>query len=171
MKVKSGKAKDDDKVQSEKPVNFGDMISADHMVVNEHLSSHDSKRFIVSIYDRATQWLEASPVASKDAHTTRAALRDFAGAVNSKFFYSDNAGELVMAAKSLELRHDTGTDNRPQTNGVIERQNRNILEGTRAALCEAGLEHKFWSHAMQCWCTLNNVFRIHEKDGLTPWQR
>ena len=120
MKVKSGKSKDDDKVHFENPIKFGDMITADHMVVNEHDSSHDSKRFIVSCYDRATQWPEASPVASKDAHITRAALRDFADTTNPELFYSDNAGGLVMTAKSFDWRHDTGTDNRPQTNGVID---------------------------------------------------
>ena len=116
-------------------------------------------------------WLDAKPVASKDAHTTRVALRDFAGTCNPKLFYSDNAGEFKQAAASLEWRHDTGTDNRPATNSVIERQNRNILEGTRTALYKAGLEHKFWSRAIQCWCFLSNVSRVHESDGKTVWKR
>ena len=171
MKARHAKTSEKDLVHPAKPVMFGDMVTADHMVLNEHDSSHDSKRFVVTCYDRATQWLEASPVASKDAHTTRAALRDFAGTCNPKLFYSDNAQELVQAAKSLEWRHDTGTDNRPQTNGVIERQNRNILEGTRASLCEAGLEHKFWSQAMQCWCTLINAPCVHDAGAKIPWQR
>ena len=141
------------------------------MVLNERDKSHDDRRFIVNCYDRATMWLEASPCTSKDAHTTRAVLRDFAGTCNPKLFYSDNAGELLRAAEQLGWRHDTATDNRPATNGVIERQNRNVLEGTRSSLHESGLEHRFWSQAMACWCFLNNVTRRHDKDNLTPWQR
>ena len=120
QRARHGQTSEKDRVHSEKPVNFGDMITADHMVLNEHDSSHDSKRFVVSCYDRATQWIEAIPVASKDAHTTRAALRDFAGTCNPKLFYSDNAQELAGAAKSLGCKHDMGIDIRPRANGVIE---------------------------------------------------
>ena len=78
MKARSGKVRSEDRTHSEKPVEFGDLITADHMVLNERDMSHDSKRFVISCYDRATMWLDAKPVASKDAHTTRVALRDFA---------------------------------------------------------------------------------------------
>ena len=145
-----------DRTHSDPPVKFGDLITADHMVLNERDKSHDDQRFVVTMYDRATMWLEARPRPSKDAHSTRAALRDFAGSINPKLFYSDNGLELVKAAAELQWRHDTATDHRPATNGVIERQNRNVLEGTRASLYESGLEHRCWSQAMQCWCSLNN---------------
>ena len=111
------------------PKNFGDLFTADHVVFSERDGSHDGQRFLLTIYDRGTQWLEAKPCPSKDAQTSKMALRDFAGSTEPKLFYSDNSGELKEAAKSLGWSHDTATDNRPATNGVIERQNRNMFEG------------------------------------------
>ncbi len=99
------------------------------------------------------------------------ALQDFAGSVVPKLTYSDNSKELISSIRSLGWSHDLATDNRPQTNGVIERQNRNILEGLRSSLWESGLEHKCWSQAATTWCHLNNFSRVDPKDGLTSWQR
>ena len=55
------------------------MLTADHVVFSTRDQSHDSKRYLLTIYDRATAWLEASPCPSKDAQVTKMALRDFAG--------------------------------------------------------------------------------------------
>ncbi len=96
-------------------------------------------------------------------------LRDFLGvpeasdagpggpAARKPLLYTDNSGEFQMAAKKLGWLHDHASDNRPATNGVIERCNRKILEGFRSALHESGLEHKLWSQAVCCWCQLYNL--------------
>ena len=126
---------------------------------------------MVSCFRRAAPSLEAIPCSSKDAHSTKAAIHDVCGPTTPKLLYSDNARELVAAGKALGWWHDYSTDNRPASNGVVERQNRNVLEGLRSILLESGLEHKFWSQAVQCWCFLNNTTRVHEKDNMTPYQR
>ena len=153
------------------PKVFGDLVTADHVVFSTRDKSHDDKRYLLSIYDRATQWVEATPCPSKDRATTKMALRDFVGSSPLKMLYSDNSGEIREAAKDLGWLHDTSTDNRPQTNGVIERQNRNILEGLRATLYESGLEHRFWSQAVAAWCVLHNVTKGEDINMVTPWQR
>ena len=153
------------------PKDFGDLVTADHVVFSQRDASHDNKRFLLSVYDRATQWVEATPCPAKDSATTKMALRDFMGSKPLKLLYSDNSGEIKEAAKSLGWMHDTSTDNRPQTNGVIERQNRNILEGLRCTLYESGLEHKFWSQAVVTWCILNNITKGEDMNMVTPWMR
>ena len=77
------------------------MLTADHVVFSTRDQSHDSKRYLLTIYDRATAWLEASPCPSKDARVTKMALREFAGISKVGLLYSDNSGEIVEAAKSL----------------------------------------------------------------------
>ena len=123
------------------------------------------------MFDRGTRWIEVCPCASKDTIATKLALQDFAGTTVPKLVYTDNSGEFKTAIKQLGWLHDSSTDNRPQTNGVIERQNRNILEGTRSTLYVSGLEHKFWSQAATTWCQIHNFIKVDESDGLTPWQR
>ncbi len=112
------------------------------MVLNDRDTSHDKMKFLLSIYDRGTRWLEVFPAASKDAAATKMSLQDFAGSVAPQLIYTDNSNELYSAIRLLGWKHDHSTDNRPQTNGVIERQNRNVLEGLRSSLWESGLEHK-----------------------------
>ena len=133
QKARSGRVGDKDRTHSDPPVDFGDIIAADHLVLDGRDQSHDAKRVALTCYDRATMWLESVPCTSKDASTTRTALRDFAGSCNPKLFYSDNSGELVKAALELEWRHDTSTENRPATNGVIERHNHSVATKAPAA--------------------------------------
>ena len=121
-----------DKASSAKPEAFGDLITADHVVFGERDASHDAKRVVLTCYDRYSGGIEAIPCPRKTTHSTTLALKDFAGSTTPKLFYSDNSGELVEAAKTLRWLHDTSTENRSATNGVIERQNRNMLEGLRS---------------------------------------
>ena len=46
-----------------RPVTFGDMVTADHVVFSERDSSHDNKRYILTIYDVAVSF-EGHGVAS-----------------------------------------------------------------------------------------------------------
>ena len=45
--------------------------------------------------------------------------------------YTDGAPEVVKAGKNLRTCHDTSTPYRFATNGIAEREIRNVLEGTR----------------------------------------
>ena len=57
----------------------------------------------------------------------------------------------------------------PQTNGLIESTNGDILSGTRAQLVEAGLPGCFWPLAARCYCHHDNV-RL-DAAGSSPWHR
>ncbi len=88
------------------------------------------------------------------------AMQHFVGADEQlKMFYSDNAPELLEAVKCLGWRHLTSLPHRPKTNGVVERQVRSVIEGTRALLLQAGMPAKWWSRACRCFCVLRNATR------------
>ena len=106
QRKRCSRTKAKDSTASEAPRQFGDLITADHVVFNQRDMSHDCKKYLLTIYDRATAWLEATPCPTKDAHVTTMALKDFAGTTSPKLFYSDNSGELKEAAGRLTWLHD-----------------------------------------------------------------
>ena len=62
-------------------------------------------------------------------------------------FYSDNADELIGAARNLGAPHEASQQGVQQTNGVIEREVQDMLTGTRTLLVVAGLPGQAWSYA------------------------
>ena len=48
----------------------------------------------------------------------------------------------------MGIRHRKTTRKRPEQNGVAERANRTMVEGTCAVLAESGLPHLFWGEAL-----------------------
>ena len=52
---------------------------------------------------------------------------------------TDGAREIVKAGKNLRTCHDTSAPYRSATNGIAEREIRNVLEGTRTLLEHSGL--------------------------------
>ena len=59
---------------------------------------------------------------------------------------------------------------RSETNGITERAVRRVKEGTSAVLLQSGLDEKWWSDSMECYCYLRNVQDLLE-NGKTPYQR
>ena len=56
------------------------------------------------LYDLFSKWLWVYPLVGRDAFTAKESLLDFAGPRQFMFgFYSDNAPELIKAAKELSL--------------------------------------------------------------------
>ena len=55
--------------------------------------------------------------------------------------YTDGAPEIAKAGKNLRTCHDTSTPYRSATNGIAEREIRNVSEGTRTLL-----EHSYWPY-------------------------
>jgi hypothetical protein len=138
--------------------NFGDQVTADHIVMSEpHSSGVGFMKYALTIYDRATKWLQCQPLMDKTAETAAASLRHFLGEQVCRSLWTDNAGELVSAAKQLGILHGRATPYRPETNGVAERANRTVLEGARTILDAAGLPPRYWPFALPTFCFLQNV--------------
>ena len=86
-----------------------------------------------------------------------------------KLMYSDRAPVLEDACRQLEIVWESAHPGLPQTNGVIERVNGDIIQGARALLNQAGLPDCFWPLAMQAFCLYENV--SIDKEGTSPWSR
>ena len=76
--------------------------------------------------------------------------------------------ELHAACKHEGIRHDKADADRHENNGVIERTNRTIFEGTRCLLYTSGLLHKYWPLALQCFCCLYNFTHSDSQKGTVP---
>ena len=59
---------------------------------------------------------------------------------------------------------------RSKTDGIVERAVRRIQEGTSAVLLQSGLDERWWSDSMECYCYLRNVQDLLA-DGKTPYER
>ena len=70
--------------------------------------------------------------------------------------YSDKAKEIKKAVDTIGAVHYTSTPHRPQSNALMERQNRSLQEGVRAVLLHSGFPHYFWPLAAQYWCAATN---------------
>ena len=56
---------------------------------------------------------------------------------------------------------------RSETNGIAERAVRRVKEGTSAVLLQSGLDERWWSDSMECYCYLRNDQDL-QSDGKTP---
>ena len=67
-------------------------------------------------------------------------------------------------------KHRTSHVVRSETNGIDERALRRIKEGTSAVLRWSGLDDKWWSDFVECYCCLRNVQELLG-DGKRPPER
>ena len=96
------------------------------------------------------------------------ALRSFVGDSKMKRLYSDNADELIGAARNLGAPREASQQGMPQTNGIIEREVQDMLTGTRTLLVAAGLPGHVWSYAAPCYMRLDNCVP-RAKTGQSAW--
>ena len=140
------------------PKEFGESVTADHMIQGREEQSYRGDTVACVIMDRATGWIQAFPAKSKSAGETKRAFMKFLGDVKPKKIYTDGSGEFKAALEDLQYPHDVSTPHRPQTNGVAERANRRVIEGASCLLFQAGLPLPFWKDALFAFCALRNFF-------------
>ena len=80
---------------------------------------------------------------------------------------TDNSLEFGKALEELAWSHRTCTPHRSETNGIAERAVQRVKEGTSAVLLQSGLDEKWWSDSMECYCYLRNIQDLLA-DGKTP---
>ena len=76
---------------------------------------------------------------------------------NLKVIYTDNSLEFGKACEDLSWNHCTSTPHRSETNGIAERAVCGVKEGTSAVLLQSGLDEKWWTDSMVCYCYLRNI--------------
>ena len=87
----------------------------------------------------------AYPVAGRTAKETEAALMHFMGPrQRMEYFYSDRAPELIKAAGDIGIAHGLGTPGTPEPNGIIERANQRVVEGTNTIVERSGFAAHWW---------------------------
>jgi len=152
----------------EGPKEFGEQVTADHIIVGDADKGRGGERAAVVVLDRATRWFAAYPVPDKSADEAFTCLSHFVGPkAEVKSFYSDNSPELRRAALELRWPHPTATPGRPDRNGVAERAVRTAEEGARSLLLHAGLPECWWPQAMRYMSVARNFESI---EGLSPWE-
>ena len=134
---------------------FGDLITADHKVLNEGCESRDIQWYAVVEND---QWIQSYPCKTKTSHETERRLSKFLEASHEpKVLYTDNPMKFGKACEDLSWNHRTSTPHRSETNGIAERAVRRVKEDTSAVLLQSGLGERWWSNSMECYCYLRVV--------------
>lgn len=145
---------------------FCDLLTADHKIVAEKSSFHESidrdKVALVSL-DFATRLLDAFPAHCRSTDEVVESLLQFCGPDQIiKAFYSDNASEITSAVRRLQGFPVTCTPHVPQTDGAAENSVRKVTEGTSCPLVQSGFGHYFWNRAMRCfWFSMNISAIMH----------
>ena len=131
---------------------FGDLMTADHKVLSEGSESRNNHRYAVVVQDLATQRIQSYPCKTKSSHETEKSPRMFLEpSQKPKVIYTENSLEFRKSCEELSWNHRTSTPCRSETNGIAERVVRRVKETT------AGLDEKWWSVSMDCFCYLWNV--------------
>ena len=123
------------------PTVFGEEVTADHIIARSARSQsvtgdHDA----LLIYDRATKWVDCYPVRTQSANDAAYRFLAFKGPKDTiKYCHTDDSRSLQNALRDLNIPHDPSTPGRPRTNGVAERQVKEVVHGTRTLLLKAGL--------------------------------
>ena len=77
---------------------FGDLITADHKVLNEGGESRDYHRYAVVVQDLATQWIQSYPCKTKSSHETDKQINSWSRRKHRKLYIQTtrwNLGEHV----------------------------------------------------------------------------
>ena len=115
--------------------NFGDLMTADHKVLNDNCESRNNHRHAVVVQDLATQWIHAYPCKTKTSQETPRSLQ--------KFLEPNRKPKVIYTDNFLGFGKATSTPHRSETNGIPERAVRRNKEGTSAVLLQSGL-NEIW---------------------------
>ena len=147
---------------------FGDLVLADHIIIGcDDGAGIDGEKAALFIYDCGTEVRDMPATPTKSAKDATLAMKYFAGDNPVKLFYSDCSPELQLAGRNAEWLHDTSTPYRPEANGKAERGIRDEIEGTRAAIMQSGLPHKWWTYAGRHVAMSENI----TGEKASPWYR
>ena len=85
---------------------FGDMIPAEHEVLNEGSESRNNHRFAVVVQDLATQWIQYCPCKTKTSQETDKKLRKFLEPYHKpKVIYTKDSSEFGKSCKEISWNH------------------------------------------------------------------
>ena len=154
------------------PKAFGDLVTCDSICAksDNDLGIEGSKVMLV-FKDRGTSWVDAYATPTKQFEYVVEAMHHFTGPFAAvKLYYSDNAPELIRAARECGWPKDTSTPGVPENNGVAENAVKYVLNGTRTTLLHAGFTVKWWPIGSRHFCFANNT-TASALDNSSAWKR
>ena len=88
---------------------------------------------------------------------------------------SDNGSEIkntriVELCDEFGIRHQFSTKYTPQSNDLIERKNRTLIDMTRSMLSEYDVSQSFWVEAINTGCYCSNHLYCHPLKEKTPYE-
>ena len=99
--------------------NFGDLIIADHEVLNEEGDSRNNHRHAVVGQDLATQRIQSYPCKTNTSQETQRSSRKFLEPSEKfKVICVRNPLEFGKACEDSSWNHCASTPHRPETNGI-----------------------------------------------------
>ena len=116
---------------------FGDLMTADHKVLNEEGESRNNHQYAVVVQDPATQWIQSYPCKTETSQETEESSRKFFEPSHKpQGIYTDNSLEFGKSGEDLSWNHSTSPPHRFETDGTAERPVRRVKEGTSAVLLQ-----------------------------------
>ena len=139
---------------------FGDLITADHTVLNEEGESRNNHRYAV---------VPCKNQASRE--TERSSRKFLEPSEKPKAIHTNRSWErMENPVKNLSWNHRTSALHRSETHGISETAVRRVKEGTSAVFLQSGVDGKWWADFMECYCYLRNVQDLLA-DGKTRYER
>jgi hypothetical protein len=88
---------------------------------------------------------------------------------------SDNGSEfknirIDELCDEYGIRHQFSAEYTPQSNGLVERKNRTLINMAISMLSEYNVSHSFWAEAMNMACFYNNRLYCHQFLEKTPYE-
>ena len=131
---------------------FGDLMTADHNVLDVEGESRNNHRYAVVVQGLATQWIQSYPCMTKTSQEMEKSVRKFLEpSQRPKVICTDTSLEFGKSCEELSWNHRTLTPHRSETNGFAERAVRRVTARTPAVLLQAGLNEKMvgWFQGMR----------------------
>jgi transposase InsO family protein len=88
---------------------------------------------------------------------------------------SDNGSEFKNTrfddlCDKFRIRHQFLAKYTPQSNDLVERKNRTLIDMTRSMLSEYNVSHSFWAEAINTACYYSNQLYCHPLKEKTPYE-
>ena len=100
---------------------FGDLITADHNVLNEGCESRDNRRHSAAMQDFATQWIQSYPCKTKTSQETEKSSRKvLEPSEKPKVIYTDHSLEFGKCCEDLSWNRRTSTPHRLETKVLLK---------------------------------------------------
>ncbi|GJS15227.1 retrovirus-related pol polyprotein from transposon TNT 1-94 [Tanacetum coccineum] len=143
------------------------------------VASVNGKKYILVIVDDYSRFTWVKLLASKDEAPDFIIkfLKMIQVRLNAtvRNIHTDNGTEFVNQTlrdyyEQVGISHETSVARNPQQNGVVESQNRMLVEATRTMLIFTQAPLFLWAEAIATACYTNNRFIIRRRHGKTPYE-